>query len=141
MTARQGTPSFSRERDLVRFVERYLHNRSFRRLSQEVPFFEYRMDMYAFSRSQNLTVAIELKLKKWPRAVKQALLYQLCSDLVYIALPSTGVASVNLSLLSKYGVGLLSVTPNGCRQILASQRSPVLRPYYRNKYLALLSED
>ena len=91
MTTRTNTQTFRREQDLAHPVRRYLRNRAFRRQVEEMPFYEYRMDMYGYSRRDDLTVAVELKLKKWTRAIEQALLYQLCSDLVYIAMPSEQV--------------------------------------------------
>ena len=99
------------------------------------------MDMYGYSRRDNLTVAIELKLRRWSRAVEQALLYQLCSDLVYIAMPSTVTGSVDLALLEEYGIGFLSVRTDRCNRVLQPRRSAVLRPHYREQYVALFSRE
>ena len=99
------------------------------------------MDMYAYSRRDNLTVAIELKLRRWSRAVEQALLYQLCSDFVYIAMPSTATSSVDLALLDEYGIGLLSVQTERCSRVLQPRPSAVLRPHYRERYVALVSGE
>ena len=87
MTNKPGLQNFSREQDLLLSVARYFRNQTFSLQLEEVPFYEYRMDMYGYSRRENLTVAVELKLKKWTRAMEQGILYQLCSDLVYIAMP------------------------------------------------------
>ena len=132
--------TFRREGELAFPVERYLRNRAFHRQLSEVPFYEYRMDMYGYSRREDLTVAIELKLRKWPRAVEQALLYQLCSDLVYIALPRSEVDKVDTNVLSEHGVGLLSVEEARCQEIVPAMRSQVLRKHYRDNYLAMLRE-
>lgn len=133
--------NFSLERDLGFFVARYLRNRTFTLQMQEVPFYEYRIDVYGYSRRADLTVAVELKLKKWTRAVEQAILYQLCSDLVYIALPSKASSLVELPLLDSHGLGLLSVESNRCRQVLPARPSALLRPHYRQQYLALISGE
>ena len=119
---------------------RYLRNRAFRQQVEEVPFYEYRMDMYGYSRRDDLTVAVELKLSKWTRAIEQALLYQLCSDLVYIALPSEQVKKVHLESLTEHGIGFLSVKEDRCREILPASRSRVLRRHYREKYLVMVQE-
>ena len=132
--------TFRREKELAFPVKRYLRNRAFHRQLSEVPFYEYRMDMYGYSRRDDLTVAIELKLRKWPRAVEQALLYQLCSDLVYIALPRGEIRRVDINILMEHGVGLLSVEEARCREIVSAQPSPVLRKHYRDNYLAMLRE-
>ena len=63
----------------------------------ELPFYEYRIDLYGFSCEENSTVAIELKLSDWRRAVEQAMLYQLCADLVYIAMPERATKRVDLT--------------------------------------------
>ena len=133
-----NTQSFRTEHDLVRVVARYLRNQAFRLQMEEVPFYEYRMDMYGYSRRKDLTVAVELKLTRWSRAVEQALLYQLCSDLVYIAMPSRAAARVDLGLLERHGLGLLSVNTYRCHQVVAARPSPVLRRHYRNEYLAMV---
>ena len=139
MTTSPEIRKFKYEQDLVFFVARYLRNRSFRKQLTEVPFFEYRIDMYGYSRLNDQTVAIELKLKRWSRAIEQALLYQLCSDLVYIAMPSYVTDVVELRTLNEYGLGLLSVDTHQCRQIHPARPSLVLRKHYREKYLALVS--
>ena len=141
MATKRDTRNYSRERDLVPSVARYLRNRTFSRQLEEVPFFEYRMDMYGYSRRNDLTVAVELKIHKWTRAVEQALLYQLCSDLVYIAMPSKTMTAVELTVLDEHGLGLLSVEAHRCRQVLSARPSSVLRKHYRKQYLALVCEE
>jgi hypothetical protein len=96
------------------------------------------MDLYGFSRKLGLTVAIELKLFKWQRAIKQALLYQLCADLVYVAVPQETVPRVDLGQLEAIGIGLISVSAARCREILSPVASPLVRPHYREFYLDYL---
>ena len=138
MRRRINTQSFRTEHDLVLAVARYLRNQAFRLQMEEVPFYEYRMDMYGYSRRKDLTVAVELKLTRWSRAVEQALLYQLCSDLVYIAMPASAASRVDLPLLERHGLGLISVETHRCCQVVAARPSPVLRQHYRDEYLAMV---
>jgi hypothetical protein len=99
------------------------------------------MDIYAFSRRDKATLAIELKLTKWRRALEQALLYQLCADFVFIALPSSTARRVDRSLLEGLGIGLIAVGESGrCSTVLNSQRSGVVRAHYRASYVAGLRE-
>ena len=63
--------------------------RQYEHCTLELPFYEHRIDLYAYSVELDCTVAVELKLRKWRRALEQALLYQLCSDYVFIAVPAT----------------------------------------------------
>ena len=96
--------------------------------------------MYGYSRRNDTTVAVELKLKKWTRAIEQALLYQLCSDLVYIAMPCTEVKKVDTALLVEHGIGLLAVKEQRCREVLPASPSRELRRHYREKYLNMVKE-
>ncbi|GAG43766.1 unnamed protein product, partial [marine sediment metagenome] len=57
-------------------------------------FYEYRIDLFAFSQKLDVTIAVELKLHRWRRALEQSLLYQLCADFVFIALPAPTIARV-----------------------------------------------
>lgn len=131
---------FHKERDLYAPVSKYMKNRSFRCQAPELPFYEYRMDIYGYSKRSDQTIAVELKLKRWSRALQQALIYQLCSDLVYIALPFNQVHNVDKSLLREHGIGLISVREDRCREIVAPCPSGVLREHYRSEYLKLLEE-
>ncbi len=132
------TATFSREEEMAEPIARFLRNRAFRVQSSEVPFYEHRVDVYGYSRKGGLTIAIELKLVAWTRAVEQALLYQLCSDLVYIAMPSDQVRRVDVRLLLEHGLGLISVEPGRCREIVPANRSPVVREHYRAECVAYL---
>jgi hypothetical protein len=117
-------------------VAAYARNRGFRQQRSEVPFYEYRIDLYGFSRRRNLTLAIELKVTKWRRAFQQALIYQLCSDLVYIAVPYSTSLSVERTLLELHGVGLVAVCEDGrCRMMIEAMQSSVVRHNYRREYV------
>ncbi len=129
------------EQSLYQPVSRYVDRRGFRLQHAEMRFYEYRIDLFGFSRAQDLTVAIELKLTKWKRAFEQAVLYQLCSDLVYIAVPKTTVSRVDLALLRQHGVGLISVDlADRCREVLSAEPSDVLRASYRETFIAVMKK-
>lgn len=124
---------------LSRPVAAYFRRKGFRWQVPEMQFYERRIDLYAFSQVYDLTLAVELKLHRWRYALKQALLYQLCSDLVYIALPAARVKSVHRAMLAEHGVGLVSVDANmRCHQVVPARASNVMRPRYRRKYIRLV---
>ena len=129
---------FERESMLVEPVSRYVSRRSFTRLEAELQFYERRIDLYGFSAKLGLTVAIELKLFKWRQALKQALLYQLCADLVYIAVPKETVQSVDIGQLQAHGIGLIGVSVDRCREVRSPATSQLVRPHYRDFYLEYL---
>lgn len=140
MTAELDTAFFRREADLAAPVGRFLRNRAFHLQSSEVPFYEYRMDMYGYSEREDLTVAVELKLKRWSRALEQAILYQLCSDLVYVAMPRAQVGRVDCTVFEQHGVGLLAVERGRCRELVRAVPSRLVRRHYRSAYLELLGK-
>jgi hypothetical protein len=116
-----------------------VRRKSYRCQRAELPFYEYRIDLFAFSQALALTVAIEMKLTRWRRAVEQAILYQLCADRVFIALPERTISRVDGGLLRRYGLGLIAVRASGsCREIITPQPSSVLRPFYRDEYIKML---
>jgi len=131
---------FEREEELCELVSKYAKRRGFTRQARELPFFEYRIDLYGFSKPTGDTIAVELKIKDWRRALYQALIYQLCSDYVFIALPETNARLVDESELARHGVGLIAVGALGqCRVRLEAARSTEVRDHYREQYAEILA--
>jgi hypothetical protein len=128
-----------RESLMLPAVRAYLQQR-YDRHTLELPFYEHRIDMYGYSDQTECTVAVELKIRNWRRAVQQALVYQLCSDYVFIALPVATAKRVDLNELRNHGIGLLAVSEGDCVEELAADRSPVLNPNYKAAYMAIVRE-
>jgi len=132
---------FKREAALLPPVAGYAKRKAFFMQEAELPFYEYRIDLYCFSPAKDITAAFELKLTKWRRALKQALLYQLCADHVYIALPRKVLRGVDTGLLAKHGIGLLAVGSSGrCEQIIEPLTSRLVLPHYRAGFIEVLKE-
>lgn len=132
----------TKESSLFDPVAGYIKRKGFRFQTSELPFYERSVDIYGFSKITNKTIAIELKLHKWKKAIEQALLYQLCADEAYIAMPKKFVGRVNLDLLAKYGIGLISVSETGrCRKMVEARQSPVLRIRYKNNHIDYLQRQ
>lgn len=127
-----------RERDLLVRVATYVRGKGYTTQAIELRFYEYKIDLYAFSKRTGKTLAIELKLTKWKRALQQALIYQLCSDFVFIALPLRVVDHVDPTLLRAHGIGLIAVCSNNCRTIVEAERSREVRQHYRVPYIRML---
>jgi len=132
---------FKLEKDLSIPVERFFRDRAFGFQKNEVAFYEHRMDLYGYSQDHDLTFAVELKLRNWSRAIKQALLYQLCSDLTYVAVPLSTIKLVDLNLFQSYGLGLIAVESTGCNEVIPAVRSEVMRRHYREVYVSILLEE
>jgi hypothetical protein len=130
----------TKESDLLAPISRFTRRQGYTRQQPELQFYEYRIDLYAFSRRTGLTVAVELKLHKWRRALEQALLYQLCADFVFIAMPDCSVARIDKDLLSTKGVGIIGVSERGCQLVLPARQSVEVRDHYKRHYVELLKE-
>jgi len=135
------TPVFSKENSLGNPVSADLHSRGYRKQCRELKFYEYSIDIYGYDSRDDRTVAVELKLHRWMRAFEQAIIYQLCADLVYIAVPQTTVKRVDKSLLRQYGIGLIGVgSQTCCELILESQQSKVIMSSYRDFYIGFMKK-
>ena len=133
---------FSKEKQLLKPVAKFAQEQGFCLQEHELPFYEYRIDLYGFSAHHNSTVAFELKLADWRRALEQALLYQLCSDYVYIAMPERSAGKVDVTELRSQGVGLISVLESGdCFCLLPATVHSEVRPFYRSTQIEFLKES
>lgn len=130
-----------KEVELREPVARYFHRKGYRWQATELQFYEYNIDIYGFSNNVNRTVSIELKIENWRRAFEQSLVYQLCSDLVFMALPKESVHLVDQKLLQSEGLGLLSVGISGrCQVILEPSLSIVMSNNYKHRNIELLMQ-
>jgi hypothetical protein len=111
------------ERDLSLPVRRFLNREGYNRVIRELAFFERSIDIYGVAwGDKDKTVAVELKLRKWQKALHQAALYQLCSDYSYVAMPKKVAQTlVGHKDFKAAGIGILSVD-------LASQAVEVVLP-------------
>ena len=134
-------PSILREAELLKPVSGNLRKQGYRKQQDEVQFFEYRMDIYGYASKTDRTTAVELKLHRWMRAFEQALIYKLCADYVYLALPAKTIARVEMPLLVTHGLGLICVE-NGhkCDVVLEAVQSTIVLPHYRDFYIQLMQK-
>ena len=128
------------ELELTAPAEEWLRELSFTAQATEVPFYEQRIDLYAYSRERDTTMAVELKVGRWRRAVEQALLYQLCADLVVIGMPAETTGNADRSVLEEHGLGLIAIGRGRTTPVVKPRRSSVLRRDYRAQYIRLLQK-
>ncbi len=106
------------------------------RVTREVPILIRRADLVG-ARDGDL-VAIELKLRDWREALRQALAYQLAADHVWVAMP-LGTASNAYRQRWRFeaeGIGLLAVDDEGgVRTPIPAKVSPRLLPFLREGVL------
>lgn len=106
-----ASPTKILEVDLVEPLTAYFETRGYS-VRLEVPVYRNRADMVAYNDDE--MVAVELKLKNWKRALRQASYYQLGADVTYIAMPFGEAFEVykKRKILKRERVGLLAVIMN-----------------------------
>ncbi len=124
---------FSKEAQLLTPVFRFLKNKYVNPPCKELSFYRYNIDLFTYSKDME-AVSVELKLIKWKKALQQALIYQLCSDYVYIAMPKTKINKKILQELQPFGVGVIAVDSSGhCRITLKPSKSKVINMRYKTE--------
>lgn len=128
---------FKLEAELLAPVQRFFMNKKYVKGITEAAFSNHRIDLLAYSTKHDVAIAIELKLKNWKKALQQALIYQLCTDYSYLAMPEKNIKSINLDTLSKYGIGLIVVKNNGlCEEVLKSKKSKCTVNEYKRQFFS-----
>lgn len=70
-----------------------------------------------------ITIAVEAKISDWKNGLLQAQRYLLFSDYSYLALPEENIQLVDIELLKKAGIGLLSIRDGELEEIMDAQKS------------------
>ena len=134
-----------REETMLTPVRGYLARAGYSRVYDEVPFFHCVMDVFAASDSLE-TVAVEMKVSKWRQALRQARVYQLCADRVYIAVAAEFAHRVRTEELDRLGIGLLTValSEDECGrevgEVVPAHASTMKREHYTDRLLRRLGE-
>lgn len=102
----------------------------------EVPFNGKSIDVLAMDRKTRRLIAIELKVDKWRKALRQAAVYQLCANRVYVGLWHKHVNPQNLGLISSYGLGVIAIAPDARTKLKATIVSEPRRKALLNKNYA-----
>ena len=119
------------EVELSSYIKRRFHNQQFK-CYEELLFYERRIDIVAHCHRSNTVVSVEMKLTRWLKALQQALIYQLCSDFVYVAMPGSMFTNIDREMFVRRGVGFIGVYRSHCRQLIRPVRSKVVRDFHKN---------
>ena len=111
-----------RESDVVAAVFTWLEEDGFAP-QLEYPILGKVADVFAVASGGGRVVAVECKERDWRRAVRQARLYQLAAEHVYVALPGSCVTEKVSREMAHHGLGLIGVTEDGGVVILLDPRS------------------
>lgn len=94
------------ESSMTTKVSEYFKNKGYQ-TSNEVSVIGKKIDLVAFNKRNS--IAVELKVKDWNRALRQATIHQLVADYVYVAIWHEFIHRVNIEKFKQLGVGLLEV--------------------------------
>ena len=126
---------FSKEVALGRCVSRYLNRNGYLLQKEQVKFYDRTVDLLCAKLGARKLVAVEYKLVKWRKALKQALIYQLSADYSYVALSKIGYKSIDYDLFLQNGIGLFFVSPiTGVELLLKPKQSKIVRADYRRRF-------
>jgi len=126
---------FYLELELVKPVSDYFKKQGYS-VKYEVRIGFCRADLVCFKQVD--TIAVELKLSNWKKAIVQAKNYQLGADYVYIVFPmmkSYNVIRKAENILKKEGIGLLVVNEK------TTKVSEIIKPYKSKKKMGDLSKN
>jgi hypothetical protein len=102
----------------------------------EVPILGRRADLLGLG--TGTVTAVEMKLKNWVQALRQAIAYQLAADRSWVAMPLAGASRAYRQRwrFEVEGVGLLAVDDHGgVRTAIPAGPSPRLLPFLRDGIL------
>ncbi len=131
-----GPTSFTLEAQLAAPITAWLESDGYR-VKAEVPILGRRADL--LGARDDALVAVELKMRDWHEALRQAMAYQLAADRVWVAMPLAAASSAYRARwrFEEQGVGLIAVDDRGrVRVPLAAGPSPRLLPFLRERILA-----
>jgi len=95
------------ERDMTAPLRRLFPAARFAMLT-EVPFNGKSIDVLLLDRRTRRLIAVELKLDKWRKALRQAAAYQLCAHAAYVGLPENQLDEISYAAISDHGLGVIS---------------------------------
>lgn len=99
------------EEQLILPVKKFLAKQHYE-VYGEIPFFSKKIDLIGFQKALDEVVAVELKVKNWKAALRQAITDRLCSDRVYVGISKTYVHRVRTEFFAEWGIGILEVDGN-----------------------------
>lgn len=85
-----------------------------------------------------ITIAVEAKISDWKNGLVQAQRYLLFSDYSYLALPEKNIKFVDINLLKKVGIGLLSIKDGDLEEVLIAKKSCECEYYLKYMHTSVL---
>jgi len=116
-----------KEKSMHKYVERAFDEYCY---GHEIKFYRKRID-FTFIDDHKKIHAIELKIKDWQNALNQIETNQLFADYSYLGIWHKNEENVPKKILKKYGFGLISISKNQCKTIVAPRESSIINEKYQ----------
>lgn len=107
-------------------VEKFMSERNFL-VFRQVPLKTRKIDLLCVSRENEDFTAIEVKVKNWKKAFRQAVIYRLGAEEAYVALWYKYAHRAHLDLFDSRGIGLLKVN-NSVQIVHPAKKNERIQP-------------
>jgi hypothetical protein len=97
-----------KESTIVRRVDRFLMEDGMV-TAREVPLGRKKIDLAAVDPHSRRVIAVEAKVRDWRAGLRQAMMYRLCANRVYLAVEERFSRNTDEDALARYGIGLIAV--------------------------------
>lgn len=124
------------EVELFPAVEQHFKREGYN-VEREVPMRNKVIDIVCQSNKE--IIAIEVKVRNWKKALKQAVIYQLCANKTYVALCHKFSNCIKTSFFIRYGVGFIEVDESIDIK-MESRKNVALNPFYQEAVIKYLEK-
>ena len=108
-----------KEEEMKTVVKDYFANLGFVGF-EEIPVHQKRIDLYFVHQSYPKTIAVELKIRKWKQALRQAYQNLFYAQKSYVGLWHEFLNEKAISEILRYGVGILEIKSDSVKLIAKS---------------------
>ncbi|MFQ5871022.1 MAG: hypothetical protein ACE5IJ_05395 [Thermoplasmata archaeon] len=126
-----------REQNLVDRLEAMLRGGGYE-VHREVRLLTRYIDLVARAPHGGTVLAVEAKVRNWREGLRQALVYRLAADRVFLAVSSQYAHRVNHDLLRSYGIGLITVDGQA-HIVMSAGDSEVIHKSLREQLMSEIS--
>jgi hypothetical protein len=115
-----------KEVTVVRRVGRMFTEQGFE-IRREVAVGPKRIDLAALNPHSGEVTAVEAKVEDWHAGLKQAMIYRICANRVYLAVEERFAPRIDFGALRPYGIGAIAVD-GAAHMILKARPSTIVHP-------------
>lgn len=111
----------TQERDMIDPVMSFFTEQGYCSF-EEVPLGQKRVDLLFVYPNFPRMIAVELKVRAWRQAFRQALQDKFCAHNVYVAIWHETIPKIDRALFQRYGIGLLNVGQDLVKEDIVPRR-------------------